>query len=407
MRPLLVLALLLLPAAAADEADLERLAMARLAFEARLKLADLSGKDVRAEYLRAAAIFEAALQSATPEAPVAFAGRGRNMDNAVERGLRWLAAHQDDDTGGWDADGFMERDPADDRCDGKGEAHADVAVTGLAVFAFLGAGYNDRGSMAENRYGRQVRQALRFLMQAQNEDGSFVPAETPQALRSNAIATLAMCEAFTMTRNPRYKRPAQIAVAFLLKQQTAGAAWSIPDPKARDASITAWCVSALASARGGGIDVPEAAFRDALTWVDSVTNKETGRVGEAGATEHATAAALFTRALCGQGPRAVEAFANGEAICVTKPPVWNADGGAIDMDYWHWGTLALFRAGGDPWGLWSRAMRTAIVERQQDKGSRAGSWDPVGVAGGRVEATARMTLALEVYYRYARATEER
>ncbi|MFI5402987.1 MAG: prenyltransferase/squalene oxidase repeat-containing protein [Planctomycetota bacterium] len=314
---------------------------------------------------------------------------------AVERALRWLAAHQDD-TGGWDSAGFMKHDRADDRCDGKGAATFDVGVTGLATLAFLGAGYNDRGSAAENPHAKNVRNALRFLMSAQGEDGNFMPAEAPRSLLGNAIATLALAEAFAKTRNPRYKRPAEQGVAFLLKQQTAGAAWGEP-------ALTAWCVSALASARGAGIDVPERALADALAWVESATDKGTGRVGPEAKTEAATAAGLLTRMLCGQGPLAVETIPKGAKLCAAKPPAWNAEEGTIDMDYWLWGTLALFQVGPDPWRDWSAALKTAILDRQQAAGSRAGSWDPVGVEGGRIHATALMALNLEVYYRYARA----
>jgi hypothetical protein len=96
----------------------------------------------------------------------------------------------------------------------------------------------------------------------------------------------------------------------------------------------------------------------------------------------------------------VEAIPKGARLCAARPPAWNAEEGTIDMDYWFWGTRALFRAGDEPWRLWSAAMRTAMVDRQQAAGSRAGSWDPVGVEGGRVAATAPGARS-QVYYRYA------
>jgi hypothetical protein len=388
----------------AGGADLERLHMARLAFDARLKLADLlreEGKEKEAleAYARAAAIFEAALGAAQPQIAIGAGFRGRAVRhpppdaNAVERGLQWLAAHQDPDTGCFDADGFMKHDPKEDRCDGKGAADADIAVTGLAALAFLGAGYTDRGAAAENPYAATVRAALAFLMAAQKDDGTFGTG----SLRSDAIATVALCEVFVLTRNPRYRLPAERGVAALLRQQAAGAAWK------DDATLTAWCVSAVASARGAGLDVPEASLRDALTWAGTATDAASGRVGKEGKTERLTAATIFTRMLCGQAPLAVDAIPKGSALCAAKPPLWSVDEGTIDMEYWRFGTLALYRAGGADWRAWSGAMRAAIVDRQQAAGSRAGSWDPVGVEGGRIEATALMTLSLEVYYRYADA----
>ncbi len=410
MRRLLLL-LVVAPLAAQEAggdrgADLERLHMARLAFDARLKLADLlreEGKEKEAleAYARAVEIFHAALSAATPQVPfggaVGGAFRGRRPavkdKSAVERALQWLAAHQDADAGSWDADGFMKHDPKEDRCDGKGAADKDVAVTGLATIAFLGAGYLDRGAADVNPYAATVRAGLAFLTGSQKDDGTFGTG----SLRDDAIATVAISEGYALTKNPRYRLPAERAVAALVRQQAAGAGWK------DDAVLTAWCVSAVASARGAGLDVPEASLRDALTWVGTATDGATGRVGQEQQTERATAAALLARMLCGQGPRAADAIPKGIALCVAKPPVWNVEEGAIDMEYWRFGTLALYLAGGNDWRAWSGAMKAAIVDRQQAAGSRAGSWDPVGVEGGRVEATALMTMSLEVYYRHADA----
>jgi hypothetical protein len=375
--------------------------MARLAFDARMKLADLlreEGKEKEAleAYARAAAIFEAALGAAEPQVAlggIAFRGRvARRMPaDAVERALKWLAAHQDADKGSWDADGFMKHDPKEDPCDGKGAATADIAVTGLATLAFLGAGYLDRGD--GNPYTANVRTALDFLVASQKDDGTFGTG----SLRDDAIATVALSEAFLLTKDPRYRRPVEHGAAALIRQQAAGAAWK------DDATLTAWCLSALASARGAGLDVPERSLADAGAWVQASTDQATGRVGKEGKTERATAAAAFARMLCGQAGLAVEANPKGLALCVARPPVWNVDEGTIDMEYWRFGTLALCRAGGDDWVSWTRAMKAAIVDRQQATGSRAGSWDPVGVEGGRIEATALMTMSLEAYYRYANA----
>jgi hypothetical protein len=47
-----------------------------------------------------------------------------------------------------------------------------------------------------------------------------------------------------------------------------------------------------------------------------------------------------------------------------------------------------------------------VVRHQRTDGDERGSWDPVdswGAEGGRVYATALLTLSLEVYYRYEKA----
>ncbi|MCK6462022.1 MAG: hypothetical protein L6Q95_19235, partial [Planctomycetes bacterium] len=361
------------------------------------KLADLLREEGKEEaaleaYARATAVFLASV-GAEPRPPaggIAMGFRGRaakGQEGPVDRALRWLAAHQEPDTGGWDADGFMKHDPKEDRCDGKGAADADVLVTGLATLAFLGAGHTGR----EGAYAGNVRSALACLVAAQKEDGGFGGA----SLRADAVAAVALSEAYALTRDPFLMKPAERGVAALVRQQAGG--WK------DDAALTAWCASAIASARGAGLDVPERSLADALAWVQASTDRASGRVGKEGKTERSTAAALFTCILCQQAGLAVEAIPGGFALCVAKPPAWNVEEGTIDMEYWRFGTLALYRAGDDDWRAWTRAMKAAIVDRQQTAGSRAGSWDPVGVEGGRVEATALLTMSLEVYYRYADA----
>jgi hypothetical protein len=76
------------------------------------------------------------------------------------------------------------------------------------------------------------------------------------------------------------------------------------------------------------------------------------------------------------------------------------------MYYWYYGSYAMYQMGGSKhWEAWQKAMEKAVVGSQRKEGDEKGSWDPVGpwgYAGGRVYATALMTLCLEVYFRYAR-----
>ena len=75
------------------------------------------------------------------------------------------------------------------------------------------------------------------------------------------------------------------------------------------------------------------------------------------------------------------------------------------MYYWHYGTLALSMLGGAPWSAWSDALQQAVLPNQVQDGCAKGSWEPVGPwgeDGGRIYATAMMTLALEIIAREGR-----
>jgi hypothetical protein len=343
-------------------------------------------------------------------------------ENAVETGLRWLAEHQDvHEDGRWDCDGFMKHDPAGDRCEGPGRALHDVGVTGLAVLAFLHAGYLDRDDKRGSKYATNVRAGLRYLIRSQGDDGVFGARVARDFMYDHAIATLVMCEAFWRTRNPRYKKPAQDGLDFIARARNPCWAWRYePRGGENDTSVTGWCVMALKSGRYAGLEIDPDAFEGARTLIDHMTDPDTGRVGynsrggrpgrpggmqdrfPAEKSQSTTAVGVLCRMLIGEDPRTSERIRKGADLCLLSPPLW--DDGSIDMYYWYFGTQALFQVGGESWTKWNEALKTAIVAQQHGDGAGAcaGSWDPIdawGEEGGRVYATALMVLCLDVYYR--------
>ena len=353
-------------------------------------------------------------------------GSGMTQD-AVELGLKWLADHQDVDADGrWDCDDFAKHDPAEDKCDGPGGALYDVGVTGLSILAFLGAGYTDRGSARENKYAKNVRNALRFLIQSQDDDGCFGSRSSQHFMYNHAIAALAMCEAYWMTRNPRYKKPAQEALQFIGRSRNPYLAWRYePRGGENDTSVTGWMVMALKSGKFAGLEVDPDAFEGARQWVDKMTDPEFGQVGynmPGGSparpeglqdrfppekSQSMTAVGILTRIFLGEDPRNSAMIRKGADLCLEHPPKWDPEDGSIDMYYWYYATLAIFQVGGTHWKTWNKAMVPSIVKNQHRRGSgsRTGSWDPIGPwgnDGGRVYSTATMVMCLEVYYRYDR-----
>jgi hypothetical protein len=352
-------------------------------------------------------------------------GNGKPQIRAVQAGLDWLAKHQDvDGDGKWDSDDYMKHDPIADRCDGPGKALYDVGVSGLSLLAFLGAGYTDRGKLTDP-YVKNVSKGLRFLMSVQDEEGCFGSRSSKHFMYNHAIATLAMAEAFWMTRNPRYKRSAQEALDFIARARNPYLAWRYePRGGENDMSVTGWMVMALKSGKYAGLLIDPDAFEGARRFVDKMTDPEFGVVGydspggaaarpeglqnrfPAERTASMTAVGILTRMFLGEPPDSAM-VKKGATVCLALPPEWNPDDGSIDMYYWYYGSLALFQVGGSSWKRWNKAMVPAIVKSQhgKDSGSREGSWDPVGPwgpDGGRVYSTALMVMCLEVYYRYDR-----
>jgi hypothetical protein len=339
----------------------------------------------------------------------------------VEQGLAWLARHQGED-GSWSSHGFSGRCKASlgDACDGKGRATHDTGVTGLSLLAFLGAGHTPR----EGSHKDVVRQGLKWLKTQQDPEGCFGPRNVPHSSYNHALATLAMCEAYGMTRSGIWKASAQNAANYVRQMQNPFKAWRYGERSGdNDTSVTAWMVMALKSAKLSGLEVDETSFTWARAFIDEMTDVETGRTGytqrgersvraegrmEQFPPEHSealTAMGIMTRVYCGENPRESPMIKAGSELLMKRLPEWEPESGKIDMVYWYFGTLATFQIGGAEWKAWNDAIRGSVLENQRKDGCCAGSWDPAGAwgeDGGRVYATALMTLCSEVSHRYAR-----
>ncbi len=369
------------------------------------------------------------------EARLAAGGGDQASEDGVRAGLDWLARHQSPD-GAWECDGFSENCKGTE-CEGAGYGEHRIGVTGLALLAFLGAGYthlskeaNDEGTV----YGEVVKKGFRFLIQAQEADGS-IRGEGTKPMYNHAIATLALAEEYGMTSSAIFKEPAQMAVGWLVKSRNPGHGWRYaPRSGDNDTSVTSWCLMALKSARLSGIDVPDQAFDDAMAWIEEATDPKDGKVGynareTAGIKvvvpgknedyrhhETMTAVGVLSRVLVRRDAGDV-AVKQGVDVLSQDLPKWDPARLGNDYYYWYYGTLAVFQADGPgaagehaAWKGWEKAVRNALVlnQRPEEDGCLRGSWDPDdrwGFEGGRVCATALNTMTLEVYYRYANAFE--
>lgn len=352
---------------------------------------------------------------------------GGGVRLAKDRALDWLADHQSRD-GNWDGDGFMkEGDPTrGPLATGAGSALHDVGLTGLALLAFLGAGETHQSGV----YRKNVRLALSWLRKRQDAEGSFAARTTERFTYDHAIATLAMVEAYAMTRSPLLRGPALQGLTFCMACQNPYGGWRYGERDGEtDASVTGWMIMALKSGKMAGLPVDEQAVAWGVTALEKLTDEDTGRVGyiqkgspvvrepdmleafPAAESEAMTAVGVLARVFGGHDPADDALIRAGGDLLTECLPAWDESRGSVDMYYWYYGSLAAFQIGGTHWRHWRRAMEEAVLGSQRGLGAHGkpdnftGSWDPVGPwgkVGGRVYSTALMTLCLEVYYRYGR-----
>ena len=335
---------------------------------------------------------------------------------SVDAALEWLAQVQSPD-GRWDSGGWT--DNLETYTDGHprdlGDPRYDVGVTSLALLAYLGHGQSHRFG----DHSRTVRAALNWLKRQQQADGS-IGFDQGEEIYNHALATLALCEAYAISRDFTLRRYAQRAVEFCLEAQNPGLGWQYGvRPGRNDTSVTSWMVQALSAARDAGLDVPQDAFDDALAWFDRATDTRgaTGYESPGGGSSylHAnedrpqfpvmTAAALFGRLQCGQR-RTDPAIRRGVDLLAESLPRWEDDGTEhANFYYWYEGSHALFQVGGPTWERWWEDVREALLPHQVTDGPLAGSWEPDGewcLAGGRVYGTALNALTLEASTRFER-----
>jgi hypothetical protein len=351
-------------------------------------------------------------------------GASAASELAVERALDWLARHQDPRDGRWDGgtarfedgtpvpgdDDFTVHCPAGETCFGEcAYWEADTALTGLALLTYLGAGYAHNSG----RHAETVGKGFDFLIGQQGPDGDLRGRSRVVGMYCHAMATLALCEGYALTGDPRLRDAAGRAVAFLVRARARdGLAWRYaPGAPVGDTSILGWVVMGLKSAKEVGISIPEetAVRRGTLSWLDRVAAGRARGLAryqpEDPVTPTMTAEAWVCRQFLGVGGPGPSSTEAADSLLRN-----DSDRGPTNFYYWYYATLALYQHGGESWSRWNPRIRDRIVDLQRTTGHATGSWDPdeslYGTKGGRIYCTALAAMTLEVYYRYLRLYDE-
>ena len=333
-------------------------------------------------------------------------GGSRETELAVRAALKWLSFAQSND-GRWDASQFGSGKPVPEDHDRRGAGlNADTGITGLALLAFLGAGHTH----LDGEYAAVMQSGLDFLVREQRRrgDGAVVGnASSFAAMYCHGIATLALCEAWSLTGDDRLADPVRRAVAFTISAQnrvTGG--WRYQPQQQGDTSQLGWQLMALTSAYYARLDVPDETWKRAGYFLNSVARGSHGglatyRPGEARPSAAMTAESMLCRLFLQTPPD--HPLIQEAANYVANDLPGN---GRVNYYYWYYGTLALYHLQDDRWTRWNAAVKRTLVQRQ----ARDGSWNADsawGPSGGRVYSTALCALTLEVYYRYRPLSEQR
>ena len=326
-------------------------------------------------------------------------GMTEESEAAVNLGLEWLARQQAG-TGEW-------------------QGGYEVGVTGLALLAFLGAGHTHKDF---GPYKETVRRGLDWLRMDLSRGGEGPKKPPDRDVRPNhgrglrqavqpsqpgrfaqmvtfyeqGIATMALCEAYGMTKDRELKEPARIALQCVLNNMGPDGGYGYGGP-GDDVHVTSFQVMAIKSGELAKFTVSAeskqklVAYYDRALRPDGTTGYTSLAQGGGSRTGARTAVNLFSRVFLDCDHKSPECIRIAEVLHQAGPQLGN-------VFQVYDGTFAMFQMGGKYWKEWNQRFRDGVILLQVKDGPQAGSWP--GGRGGTACNTALYIMSLEVYYRY-------
>ncbi|MCA8913687.1 MAG: HEAT repeat domain-containing protein [Planctomycetes bacterium] len=349
-------------------------------------------------------------------------GGGTDTENSVNLGLEYLAKKQEYN-GSWDPNEGFKRRPSWATSDNGYRG----AVTALCTLPFLAAGNApDSGPFQKN-----VRRAVDWLLSQQTSDGC-VAYKNQSQMYTHTVATLVLCETYGMCGDEEIGNAAERAVRFLERSQGVGGGWDYKgyvtstggELERNDLSISGWAALAFKSARAVGIKVNQTNWNSLAGLYDRYS-LESGETYYADRDSGSIAGTRKGIGMVGVGLTArvvldAERFETrnfaAERMLLENTPDWerfsDPSPDSSNPNYttfygWYYGTLGMFLLNdgrGPAWDKWNKALKKQLLDNQQLRGNRKGSWEAadswIGPIMGDFYSTALSVLCLEVYYRY-------
>ena len=201
-------------------------------------------------------------------------GGSRASEMAVEQGLQWIISHQYKD-GSWRF--HHDKGNCDGQCTNPGTRESTTAATGLALMSLLGAGYTHRSGP----YQEQVSMGLDYLLSRirYTKHGGIL-AEGRDGMYAQAIATIALAEAFSMTHDTNLGGAIEAARRYIVTaQHDASGSWGYNPDYPGDLTVSGWQMMALKSCELAGYPTDRSVWDQAEKFVDSMGTGSSGRYG--------------------------------------------------------------------------------------------------------------------------------
>jgi prenyltransferase beta subunit len=285
-------------------------------------------------------------------------------DQAIERGLAYLCAHQHQN-GSFGTSGYT----------------GNVAVTSLAALAFMAGGNQpNRGP-----YGIAITRALKFVLSQSDQMNIRGFLHNPQAsphgpMYGHGFATLFLAEVSGMVHDKDLRqevnRKLHAAVQLILDGQNFEGGWRyMPNSRDADLSVTICQIMALRAARNAGVAVPRSKVDKCVKYVKGCQDHNAGYFrymmqGPGGTQQGFARTAAGVVALYSAGIYKGQEIELGLRYLMNNPA---RSSGFMrpDMHYFYghyYAVQAMYTAGGTYWEQWYPAIRDELLDRQLPEG---------------------------------------
>ncbi len=309
-------------------------------------------------------------------------GVSKEIEDAIQRGLQYLARAQNVD-GSWRSAGNYGSYP--------------TAMSALAGTALLCSG----STPTRGTYWLQVRRATDFLLRCAQPDGVITaPSEEGRSMYGHGFSTMFLAEVFGMEEDVRRQETIhgvlEKAVELTARSQSRLGGWLYtPESNGDEGSVTVTQIQALRACRNAGISVPPKTIDNAVGYIRNSANPDgsirynanSGGNGRPAIT--AAAVAVLYNAGRYDDPLAEKAL----QYALRTLPV-NGSGNGHHYYAQLYLAQALYQRGGDAWTDYYARMSKWLLSQQR----RDGSWEGDGV--GTTYGTAIALIILQLPYAY-------
>lgn len=290
--------------------------------------------------------------------------------------------------------------------DGSWDSQHPVAMTGLALLAYLG----HCETPDSKKYGDTVLKAIVYLTNVGMKNDNRLtnkPAESIQWVYDHGIATYALAEAYTFCSKTDSNIPDLDKVVIgagerIMKGQAPAGGWSYkfaPSPVG-DNSVGYWQIQAMKACKLTGL-WKDSEFTEhsrlALDWLESAQGPD-GAIGYRNDSKRSPG-------LTGGGVLAFQMWNKGLDKTVRDGVKWIDKNTKFEWGkesanlYYHYYTIqAMLNHGGEEWAAYNTMVRDPLISAQ----NADGSWSQKMTHGPINDhmATCLAALSLETYYRF-------